>query len=554
MKIAEQHKAILDRAVKANHERTFFAQYPEHPSPKIYGETTDKEGREWFQAMVGKKFEELKQADNAGWVGDEESPYLQEKLNISYPTISVAEYLENAKQSFDEWRRVSPLDRAALLIESLERMKERFFEIAYATMHTTGQGYMMAFQASGPHAADRALEAIAMGYEEQLRFPESTTWDKPMGKFNLTLHKEWRRVPKGIGLVVGCSTFPTWNSVPGMYASLVTGNPVIIKPHPGSVLPIAILVAELQKVLAENDINPLVVQLAVDAYDNLITKELAENPAVKLIDYTGGTAFGDYLEAIPGKLVFTEKTGVNSAIIDSTDEVDKMVGNLAFSISLYSGQMCTAPQNIFLPADGVDTPEGKVSFDEIAAKFVEQFNGLIDNPKAGPFVLGAIQNPATCDRVEDSKNLPGKVLLESRSIENPMFKNARIATPTLIEVDASQVDVFASESFGPIAFLIKTKNTAESVALAKQMAEEHGAISCAAYCTDSDLKEFIADQMALAATPVSFNLKTGIYVNQHAGFSDFHVTGGNPAGNASFTNPEYVIKRFVWVGTREPIV
>lgn len=553
MKIAEQHKAILDGAVKAIHERTFYAQYPEHPSPKIYGETADKEGREWFQALVGKKFEELKQDDAAGWVGDEESPYLQEKLNITYPTVSAAKYIENASTAFNEWRRIKPGDRAALLIESLERMKVRFFEIAYATMHTTGQGYMMAFQASGPHAADRALEAIALGYEEQMRFPESTTWDKPMGKFNLTLHKEWRKVPKGIGLVVGCSTFPTWNSVPGMYASLITGNPVIIKPHSGSVLPIAILVAELQKVLTENNINPLVVQLAVDSYDNLITKDLAENPAIKLIDYTGGSVFGDYLETLPGKIVFTEKTGVNSAIIDSTDEVDKMVGNLAFSISLYSGQMCTAPQNIFLPADGIDTPDGKVSFDDIAGKFIEQFNGLIDNPKAGPYVLGAIQNPATCDRVEQSKNLPGKVLLESRNIENPMFKNARIATPTLIEVDASQIDVFASELFGPIAFLIKTKDTTESVALAKQLAEEHGAISCAAYCTDDDTKEHIADQMALAATPVSFNLKTGIYVNQHAGFSDFHVTGGNPAGNASFTNPEYVIKRFVWVGTREPV-
>ncbi|RLD20830.1 MAG: phenylacetic acid degradation protein PaaN [Bacteroidetes bacterium] len=553
MKIAEQHKDILERAIKANHERTFYAQYPEHPSPKIYGETADKEGREWFQAMVGKKFEELKQADTAGWVGDEESPYLQEPLNITYPTSSTEEYVDNAKTAFDIWRKVSSADRAALLIESLERMKARFFEIAYATMHTTGQGYMMAFQASGPHAADRALEAVALGYEEQMRFPEETTWDKPMGKYNLTLHKEWRKVPKGIGLVVGCSTFPTWNSVPGMYASLVTGNPVIIKPHPGSVMPMAILVAELQNVLAENDIDPLVVQLAVDSYANLITKDLAENKAIKLIDYTGGTVFGDYLEALPGKIVFTEKTGVNSAIIDSTDAVDKMVGNLAFSVSLYSGQMCTAPQNIFVPADGVDTPDGKVSFDEIAGKFVEQFNGLIDNPKAGPFVLGAIQNPATCDRVEDSKKLPGKVLLESRSIENPMFKNARIATPTLIEVDSSQVDVFANELFGPIAFLIKTKDTAESIALARQMAEQHGAISCAAYCTDNETKEHIADQMALAATPVAFNLLTGIYVNQHAGFSDFHVTGGNPAGNASFTNPEYVIKRFVWVGTREPI-
>jgi phenylacetic acid degradation protein paaN len=553
MNIAEQNKNILEGAVKAVHERKFYAQYPEHPSPKIYGETADKEGREWFQSMVGKQFTELSQADTAGWVGDEESPYLQEPLNITYPTLAAKDYIDSASEAFNQWRKISPQDRAGLLIESLERMKHRFFEIAYATMHTTGQGYMMAFQASGPHAADRALEAIALGYEEQLRFPDEVVWDKPMGKFNLTIAKQWRRVPKGIGLVVGCSTFPTWNSVPGMYASLVTGNPVIIKPHPGSVLPMAILVAELQKVLLENDLNPLTVQLAVDTYDNLITKELAEDPAIKLIDYTGGSVFGNYLETLPGKIVFTEKTGVNSAIIDSTDEVDKMVGNLAFSISLYSGQMCTAPQNIFIPADGIDTPEGKMSFDEISGKFVEQFNGLIDNPKAGPFVLGAIQNPATCNRVDDSKKLPGKMLLASRSIANPMFKNARIATPALIEIDSSQVDVFASELFGPIAFLIKTKNTEESVALAKQLAQEHGAISCAAYSTNDEIKEFIADQMSLAATPVSFNLKTGIYVNQHAGFSDFHVTGGNPAGNASFTNPEYVVKRFVWVGMREPV-
>ena len=89
--------------------------------------------------------------------------------------------------------------------------------------------------------------------------------------------------------------------------------------------------------------------------------------------------------------------------------------------------------------------------------------------------------------------------------------------------------------------------------MARDLASRHGAISCGAYCLDESKKEYIADQMALAATPVAFNLMTGIYVNQHAGFSDFHVTGGNPAGNASFTNPEYVIKRFTWVGTREPV-
>ena len=36
-------------------------------------------------------------------------------------------------------------------------------------MHTSGQAYAMAFQAGGPHAQDRALEAIAYAYAEMTR-------------------------------------------------------------------------------------------------------------------------------------------------------------------------------------------------------------------------------------------------------------------------------------------------------------------------------------------------------------------------------------------------
>lgn len=552
MSLYDKHKDILNKAVSALHERTFFAAYPEHPSPKVYGETADADGRKAFQASMGKKFEELSQGTPDGWIGVEESPYLQEPLNIEYPSFAVQTLVNRANIAFNQWRKVDASERAGILIEALDRTKERFFEVAYATMHTTGQGYMMAFQASGPHAADRALEAIASGYEELSRFPKGVIWDKPMGKYNIKLDKEWRAVPKGIGLVVGCSTFPTWNSVPGVFASLVTGNAVIVKPHPGAVLPMAIFVAEIQKVLKEQDLDPNICQLAVDTYDNMITKELAEHKDVKLIDFTGNSKFGDYLEQLPGKIVFTEKTGVNSVILDSADDIDKVAANLAFSVTLYSGQMCTAPQNFYIPEGGINTPNGKISFDEFAEKFVENINGLVDNPKAGPFVLGAIQNKNTCDRVADAGKLGGKTLLESRSIENPMFKNARISTPVVLEVSSDDKDKFSEELFGPIALLIKTKDTKESVALAKDLAQKHGAISCGAYTVDPEVKEHIADEMSLAATPVSFNLVGGIYMNQNAGFSDFHVTGGNPAGNASFTNPEYVVKRFTWVGHREP--
>ncbi len=553
MILFEKHLLTISKAIEALHARTFYAAFPENPSPAIYGETADADGQAKFKAMLGKKFEDLKQSNPDGWAGQEESPYLQELLNVSYPTFSTSTLIDRSKKAFHQWRKISAKDRAGVLMESLDRVKARFFEIAYATMHTTGQGYMMAFQASGPHAADRALEAIAAGYEELNRFPEKVVWDKPMGKFNIQLNKEWRAIPKGISLVIGCSTFPTWNSVTGIYGSLITGNTVIVKPHPGAILPIAIVIAEIQKVLTENNFDPNICQLAVDTYDKIITKELAEDVDVKLIDFTGNSTFGNYLEALPGKIVFTEKTGVNSVILDSTDDIDKTAANLAFSVNLYSGQMCTAPQNFYVPADGINTPTGKVTFDQFAEKFVANINGLIDNPKAGPFVLGAVQNRKTCERVIEAEKLPGKVWLKSRSFENPMFKNARVATPVVVEVDSSKKEIYSKELFGPIVFLIKTKNTDQSIALAQEMAMAHGAISCGAYTTDMKVREKIADEMALAATPVSFNLTGGIYMNQNAAFSDFHVTGGNPSGNASFTNPEYVTKRFTWVGHREPV-
>ncbi|MFY0591141.1 phenylacetic acid degradation protein PaaN [Roseivirga sp.] len=554
MGLSPANKEILDKAIEALHTRVFHAQYPEHPSPKIYGETADADGKNAFKALRKGKFEELQQSGEVAWIGEEDSPYFAEPVGTTYPQIANDVLIERAEKSFHSWRKVSKEDRAQVLIDSLERFSKRFFENAYATMHTTGQGYMMAFQASGPHAADRALEAIAAGYEELGRFPDSTVWEKPMGKYNLVINKEWRAVPKGIGLVIGCSTFPTWNSVPGVYADLMMGNSVLVKPHPGAVLPMAIVVAEIRNALRDAGFDPEACQLAVDSQSAPIAKELAEHKAIKVVDFTGNSEFGSYLETLP-KAVFTEKTGVNSIILDSVENLDKVIQNITFSVALYSGQMCTAPQNFFIPEGGVKTPEGVVTFDEVAQKFADFTNGLINNPKAGPFVAGTIQNPATAERtVGASAAIGGKTWLETRAIEQsiPIFQNARTQTPTVIELTAGDKDKFSKEMFGPIAFLIKTKDTKESVALAKEMAESYGAISCGAYTTDEEMKEFIADEMSLAATPVSFNLVGQIFVNQNAAFSDFHVTGGNPAGNASFTNPDYVNRRFTWVGMREP--
>ena len=52
---------------------------------------------------------------------------------------------------------------------------------------------------------------------------------------------------------------------------------------------------------------------------------------------------------------------------------------------------------------------------------------------------------------------------------------------------------------------------------------------------------------------LAVNLTGPLLVNQSAAFSDFHVTGGNPSGNASLTDAAFVANRFRIVETRTPV-
>ena len=71
-----------------------------------------------------------------------------------------------------------------------------------------------------------------------------------------------------------------------------------------------------------------------------------------------------------------------------------------------------------------------------------------------------------------------------------------------------------------------------------------GAITAALYDTDEARILRAADAFAAAGVNLSVNLTGNIFVNQSAAFSDFHVTGLNPAGNASLTDAAFVAGRF----------
>ena len=542
-----RHREMLDRARDAIRTRAYYSAFPE--SARAYGETAMADGKAAFDARLNGSFA-LAQP-STGTASSERSPYGIE-LGVHYPTADVDALIAAATRAAESWSAASIETRVGVALEALARINARSFEMAHAVMHTSGQAYMMAFQAGGPHAQDRALEAVAYAYEEMTRVPASVIWEKPAKPEPLRIEKTFRVVPRGIDLTIGCSTFPTWNAYPGIFASLVTGNAVIVKPHPLAVLPLAITVEVLQQTLRDAGFDPAVVVLAVDPPGKPLAKELAQRPEISLIDYTGSSEFGTWLERNANALVYTEKAGVNSVVIDSTADFAGMVKNLAMSLTLYSGQMCTTPQNLFVPAGGIAAGGEHVAFDAFVEALVQAIDGFTAAPEKAVEVLGAIATDATAQRVDEENAKPG-VVRKSAALVHPKFPNARIRTPLIAVVDASERERFSREAFGPIAFVVKTANTAESLRLATEEAKSKGAITAIVHTTDPAVLAAAQKWARDAQVSIAVNLTGSLLVNQSAAFSDYHVSGGNPAGNASLTDAAFVANRFRIVETRTPV-
>lgn len=548
-----KHRPTLDQALETIRTRAYWSPHPEHP--KAYGENGSlslPEGKAAFDALLGSRFD-LDQPGTDDWTGAETSPYGPE-LGVTYPHPDIDTLLPAMRAGMRAWRAAGAEVRAMVSLEILSRISARTHEMAHAVMHTSGQAFMMAFQAGGPHAQDRGLEAVAYAYVEQARTPDAAEWSKPQGKRDpIALDKSFTPVARGIALLIGCNTFPTWNGYPGLFASLATGNPVLVKPHPRAVLPLALTVRIAREVLAEAGFDPNLVCLAAERPQEGIAKTLAVRPEIKIIDYTGSTTFGDWLETNARQAqVYTEKAGVNTVVVDSTDNYKGMLSNLAFSLSLYSGQMCTTPQNLLIPRDGISTDAGAKSYDDVVSDLAASVNGLLGDDARANGILGALVNPDVKARLEAASGL-GEVALPSREISNPEFPDAVVRTPVIVKLDGAKPDaeaVYLNECFGPVSFAVAVDSAADAVELLRRTVRDKGAMTVGAYTTSDEVSGAVEETCLEECAQLSLNLTGGVYVNQTAAFSDFHGSGGNPAANAALCDGAFVANRFRVVEVR----
>ena len=336
----ERHRELLERALQAIRERTYWSAYPEHPEGLRRGGAAAGPGR--LRGLPERRFP-LEQPATDGWVGAERSPFGID-LGVSYPHADLDALLPAMQAAIPAWRDAGPDTRAGVCLEILARLNARSFEIAHAVHahHRPGlrdglPGRRAARPGPGPRGGrlrlrrdDPARPRGALGEaagQAAAAAPAQALHRRPAGD------RPGRRLQH----------LPDLERLPGPVRQ--PGRPATrcwSSRSRAPILPLAITVAVAREVLAEAGFSPDLVCLAVEAPGERLAATLAVRPEIRIVDYTGSTAFGEWLEANARQaVVYTEKAGVNPVVIDSTGEYRAMLANLAFTLSLYSGQMCT---------------------------------------------------------------------------------------------------------------------------------------------------------------------------------------------------------------------
>jgi phenylacetic acid degradation protein paaN len=555
-RLFEQHRDLLGRAAHACATREYFSPFPETPDRYPDAAAAFERGEATFRALLGQRFD-LDQPGEIGRLGDEISPYTGQPLGIDYPRADADALYSAAHAAMPAWINAGPDARVGVCLEIVQALFAELPVLLHSVMHTAGQSHAMSYAGSGTNALDRGIEAVVYAHRAMSAVAPAALWERRFGTATIRLQKRYRLVPRGVAVCFTCATFPTWNAYPAMLASLATGNAVIVKPHPTGILPMALSVRVARRVLASAGFDPNLVTMVVDSAAEPIGKRLVKHPQTAIVDFTGSARFGAWVEqnAHPA-LCYTETSGVNTVILESAHDLEPVVRSLATTMHLFSAQMCTSPQNIYVPRGGIDVKGRRVGTDELCVALAAAYRGVTADPRRAASILAAIQSPSTLELIDSMRAAGarhGTVVVDSAPYAHPDYPAARTATPLLLRVTPAARELYCEERFGPVGFVIETDDASTALQAAASDVRQSGGITAFAYSTRDEFLAAAESAYAAAGAQLTCNLTGPMPLNFAASYSDYHVTGLNPAGNATLTDASFVAARFRVAQSRRPV-
>ena len=377
-------------------------------------------GGEWTEASSGETFE-----DHDPFTGD---------VVASVPAGTredARRAIEAAAKAFPGWSQAPPAQRQRIFLKAADILESRIEDTASWLTRETGATFGFAmFQLQ--FVAGLFRQAAALGYQPIGEIIPSDTGAFAMG------------IRRPVGVV---GAMAPWNaalilSARSLSAPMALGNTVVLKPSELSPYIGGLMWGEI---FSEAGLPKGVLNIVTHAPGDAgpIGDEFAENPLVRVINFTGSTETGRRIAEAAGrnlKRVVLELGGYNPLIVLADADLDYAVNASAVGAFMHQGQICMSARRII-----VEEPIAE-SFIE---RLVEKTKGLASgDPKKHETIIGPLITPEALktvkSRVDDAVAKGAKVLAGGEA-------DGSVYQATLLTDVPEDADFARVETFGPVA-------------------------------------------------------------------------------------------------------
>lgn len=396
---------------------------------------------EWVEAKSGQTKEII-------------NPYNQEVIAIvpRGDREDARQAIQAAREAFErgDWRNTTASERGSLLFEVARKIRAYREELAEMETLNTGKTLTESL-------ADMDGIADAFQYFAGLA-------DKDAGQMleSPLPNSVSRMVREPVGV---CGQITPWN-YPLLQASwklapaLAAGNTVVIKP--AEITPLTTL--KMAEIFEEVGLPPGVVNVVLGP-GSTVGQEIAENPDVDLISFTGGNVAGrSIMKAAANnfKKISLELGGKNPNIVFADADFDTAVDYALNAVFFHAGQVCSAGARLLVESSIHDQfVEAVVE----RAKNIRLGNGLDEHTQMGPVI--SAEHLAKIERyIQMGIDEGATLVLGGKRPTAPELQKGFFIEPTIFTNCHSSMRIVQEESFGPVLTVEKFNSEEEAIQLA----------------------------------------------------------------------------------------
>ncbi|KAJ5934374.1 hypothetical protein N7466_003921 [Penicillium verhagenii] len=353
--------------------------------------------------------------------------------------------VDTAQAAFPAWSKTQAYDRRDILLRAADIMASRKEELIAYQQEETGAG-----RPFSEHTFNMGVSFIK-DFAARISTIEGIVPNVTRPGEGAMVYKE----PYGVILSIAPWNAPFILGTRAVALPLAAGNTVVLK---GSELSPkcfwAIGDIFRQAGLPAGCLNVIYHQVADAA---AVTNALIAHPAVRKVNFTGSTMVGSIIASTAGKYikpVLLELGGKASAIVLDDADLDKAAMKCAIGSFMHSGQICMSTERIVVQRSIADEFKTKL------AATAEKIFG-----KEAP-ALGLVNAAAVAKNkrlVSDAVARGANILFGDASANESSATSMR---PIIVADVKKEMDMYATESFGPTVSLMVVDTEDEAIAQA----------------------------------------------------------------------------------------